>query len=356
MENKNMENKNISKILAESNTEFSKMLDESYLKLYKPWIESTKEICEKIDSLSKDAPLQQYRELYDEWIKSYQKFFGENCPIPTLKPGKETLEKFLACAEESSKLYKSWISELEENSRKTKEIILSEEDPAKYKECYDMWIRSYEKMFDKLLNMHTQESTKGTSGYCMGIPNIYSEYFLQMSKLWKKSYAQLCGPFNESILKLSEKMTDISVGNTDSEAYKEFYTLLAEVYGKHFQCTEPSKEIFDRFIQNTDIYVNMYKSWIAAVEQLSESTKEFSEQKYDQERYKEFYNLWIKIYEKAFCNFFEDMPTIEGPMKDVMEPVKIMAKMYADSFANMSKMLVGQSIHSTSAYPGKNKK
>lgn len=351
-----MENKNISKILAESNTEFSKMIDDSYLKLYKPWIESTKEICEKMTSLSKDAPLQQYRELYDEWIKSYQKFFGENCPIPTLKPNKETLEKFLACAEESNKLYKSWISELEDNSKKTKDILLSEEDPAKYKECYDVWTRSYEKMFDKLLNMHTQESSKEAFGHCMGIPNLYSENFLQMSKLWRESFVQLYEPFNESMLKLYGKMTNISMGNTDPEAYKEFYKLLAEVYGKHFQCAEPSKEIFDRFIQNTDIYVNMYKSWIAAIEQLSESVKELSVQKYDQERYKEFYNLWIKIYEKAFCNFFEDIPTIEGPMKDVMEPLKIMAKMYADSFGKMSKMLVEQSINPASAYPVKNKK
>jgi hypothetical protein len=34
------------------------------------------------------------------------------------------------------------------------------------------------------------------------------------------------------------------------------------------------------------------------------------------------------------------MPTIGGPMKEVMEPVKIMAKMYADTLIKMSKMLV----------------
>jgi hypothetical protein len=62
------------------------------------------------------------------------------------------------------------------------------------------------------------------------------------------------------------------------------------------------------------------------------------------------------MYEKAFDSFFEDMPTIGGPMKEVMEPVKIMAKIYADTFIKMSKMLVRSDIGSASAYPGKNKK
>jgi len=52
----------------------------------------------------------------------------------------------------------------------------------------------------------------------MIIPDIYSESFLQMSKLWKKSYAQLCKPLNESMMTLSKKMVDISMGETDPEA------------------------------------------------------------------------------------------------------------------------------------------
>jgi hypothetical protein len=50
------------------------------------------------------------------------------------------------------------------------------------------------------------------------------------------------------------------------------------------------------------------------------------------------------------------MPTIGGPMKEIMEPVKIMAKMYADTFVKMSKMWVKSGVSSASAYPGKNKK
>jgi len=356
----NKENKDILKTWTDSYIAVSKMWEDSYLKLYKPWIESTGEMLEKTSLLSKEAAPQKYREFYDEWIKTYQNTFGKFYPTPTLKSNIETLEKFLSSAEGSNEIYRSWIAELEENSRKTKEILQGEPDPAKHKECYDMWTKSYEKIFDELLELPTQESTNEIFGNYMGIPDIYSGSFLQMSKLWKKSYAQLCAPLNESMLKLSEKMAEISRGDAGSEAYKEFYTLWMDTYqetsGKQAQSMEPSREMFERFVQSTNIYVSMYKSWIDALEKMSEKAKELTTQTSDPEAYKEFYNLWVKMYEKAFDSFFEDIPTVGGPMKEVMEPIKVMAKMYADTFVRISKMWVKSDFGSASAYPGKNKK
>ncbi|MDO8725979.1 MAG: hypothetical protein Q7J35_07925 [Candidatus Methanoperedens sp.] len=340
--------------------EVSKMWEDSYLKLYKPWIESTGDMLEKMSLLSKEATPQKYREFYDEWIKTYQNSFGKFYPIPTPKSNKETLEKFISSAEESNKLYKSWTSELEENSRKTKEILQGEPDPAKFKECYDIWMKSYEKIFDEFLELSAKESTKEIFGNYMGIPDIYSGSFLQMSKLWKKSYSQLWEPLNESMLKLSEKTAEISRGDADPEAYKEYYTLWVdtynEIYDKYVKSMEPTGEMFEHFVKSSDIYLGVYKSWIAALEKMSEKAKEMSKQTSDPEEYEEFYNLWVKMYEKAFDSFFEDMPTVGGPMKDIMEPVKVMAKMYADTFTKMSKMWVRSDIGSASAYPGKNKK
>src|SRR4030067_1360977 len=340
----NEEKKDLFKTWTDSYITVSKMWEDSYLNLYKPWIESTEEMLEKTSLLSKEAAPQKYREFYDEWIKTYQNTFGKFYPIPTLKSNKETLEKFLSSAEGSNKIYRSWIAELEENSRKTIEILQGEPDPAKHKECYDMWMKSYEKIFDELLELPTQESTKEIFGNYMGIPDIYSGSFLQMSKLWKKSYTQLCGPLNESMLKLSEKMAEISRGNASPEAYKEFYTLWMDTYqetsGKQGQSMELSREMFEHFVQSINIYVSMYKSWIDALEKMSEKAKELSTQTSDPEAYKEFYNLWVKMYEKAFDSFFEDMPTVGGPMKEGMEPIKVMAKMYADTFIKMSKMWV----------------
>jgi hypothetical protein len=351
------ENKDILKTWTDSYKEVSKIWENSYSKLYKPWIESAGEMLEKTALLSKEATPQKYREFYEEWIKTYQDTFGKFYPIPTLKSNKETLEKFLSNAEESNKLYKSWIARLEENSRKTKETLQNEIDPAKYKEVYDMWMVSYEKIFDELIELPAQESTKEIFGNYMGIPDVYSESFLQMSKLWKKSYTQLCEPLNDSMLKLSEKMAEISRGDAGPEAYKEFYTLWVdtnkEIYGKYVKSMEPTGKMFEHFVQSINIYLSMYKSWITALEKMSEKAEELSKQTSDPEAYKEFYNLWVKMYEKAFDGFFEDMPTVGGPMKEIIESVKAMAKMYADTFTKMSKMWMKSGVRSASAYPGK---
>jgi len=349
----------IFKNCADSHAAFSKLWEDSYLKLYKPWIESTGEMFDKTASLSKEATPQKYKEFYNEWLKTYQNSFGKFYPIPTPKSNKETLEKFLSSAEKYNKLYSSWIEELEGNSQKTKEILSGKPDPAKYKECHDMWIKSYEKIFDELTELPL-ESTKEIFGNNMEIPDIFSGSFLQMSKLFKKSYAQLCRPLNQSMMTLSDKMAEISSGNASPEAYKEFYNIWVdtykETYGKYAKSVEPNGEMFENFEQSLTIYLGMYKSWIAALEKMSEKAKELSTQTSDPQAFKEFSNLWVNMYETAFDNFFEDIPTVSGPMKEVMEPVKIMAKMYVDTFIKMSNMCLKSASGSASAYPGKNKR
>jgi hypothetical protein len=67
--------------------------------------------------------------------------------------------------------------------------------------------------------------------------------------------------------------------------------------------------------------LSIYKSWINALEKKQTSYPE---------AYKEFYNLWVKMYEKAFDTFFEDMPTVGGLLEEIMEPVMITNKMYTD--------------------------
>jgi hypothetical protein len=116
---------------------------------------------------------------------------------------------------------------------------------------------------------------------------------------------------------------------------------------------QPTGEMFEHFVKKSDIFLTMYKSWIAALETMSEKAQEMSKQYPDPEGFKEFLNIWITTSEKAFDGFFEDMPTPGGPMKEIMEPVKVMAKMYADTFARMSKMCLKSGIRSASAYPGK---
>lgn len=337
------EEKDIYKVWAESYNTVSKLWEDSYLKLYKPWIESTTEMFEKAVELPNEVTPEKYKKFYTEWEKTYQNTFGKVYPIHTVKSNKETLEKLLASAEESNKLYKSWIAELEENSEKTKETLKGEPDSAKYSECYDMWMKSYEKIFDELLSLPAMESTKDIFEKYTSIPNIYLGSFVQMSKLWKNLYAKQYRPWIEKMMKLSWKMSEISRGDSNPETYKEFYTIwmdtYKETYGQYANFMQPSEDVFEAFGQSTNTYLNMYKSWVEALEKMSEKAKGLSKQTTDPEALKEFYTLWVKMYEKAFDTFFDNMPAA-GMMKEMMDPVRIMAKTYADTYTRMLKMWV----------------
>ena len=339
-------------VWAENYTGFLRLWGDSHLKLYKPWVESMSEMSEKAVLISQDAVPERYKEFYDEWMRTYQHTFGKFYPLPAQNSSKETLEKLLESAEESNRLYRSWIAELEENSKKTLEIMRGNPDHAKYKECYDIWMRSYEKMLDDLHALPAVEQTKEMLTET-GVPDIFSGTHTQMAKLWKDSYSRIYKPWIESMFRLSEKAAEISKGKASAGDYKEFYNLWMDTYQENFSrlldgsSAKSSKEAFENFLQNASIYLNMYKSWISALEKVSEKSKELSSLTASPEAYKEFCDLWIKMYEKAFDSFFDDMPMI-GPMKETMEPVKIAARAYTDAYIKMSRAWAKSSFNAAS--------
>src|SRR5659263_363191 len=253
IKNVNEENKDNGKTCEDSYTAVSKMWEDSCLKLYKPWFESTEAFFGKAFELSKDVSPETYNEFYSEWLKTAQNSFGKFYQIPTLESNKETFEKLLVSAEESKKIYGSWIAELEGNSKATREALTGEADPAKYKEVYDMWINSYGKMLNELLTLPLQQTMKELFQNITGTPDIYTEAFEQISKIWKDSYTKLYLPYTDSMLKLSLKSAQFSQGNASPEAYKEFYDLWMnthqEIYGRLFdaQSMRPSKEVLEQF-------------------------------------------------------------------------------------------------------------
>jgi hypothetical protein len=341
----NAENKDSFKTCEDNYTAVSKMWEDSYLTLYKPWFESTEALFGKAFELSKNAAPETYKEFYGEWVKTSQNNFGKFYQIPTLESNKETLKKLLVSAEESNKIYSSWIADLDENSRATREVLKGEADPAKYKEVYDMWINSYGKMLNELLTLPLRQNMKELFQNITGTPDIYSEAFDQMSKIWKDSYAKLYVPYVDSMLKLSAKSAEISKGNATPEAFKEFHTLwmntYQELYGRLFdaQSMRPSKEVLEQFEHSAKVNQNLFMSWIATLGKLSQKAEELSKQSADPEASKELYNLWAKMYGKAFDNFFENTPTF-SPFKEILEPVKNAAKIYADTFSSMSGVMM----------------
>lgn len=336
-----------------------KIWEDSFDRLYKPWLRTTNEIFEKAVNLSAESSPIKYKEFYDEWErKCHDTPFGKFYNTPAISSSRENLEKFISSADNSNKLYKSWIDELEKNSRMTRDLLKGDPEPEKYKECYDVWMKSYEKMFYKIMALPSQENMKEILGNYMIFPDIYLEGYLQMTKLWKDSYSKIYGPVNESMLKLSEKIAEISKGNASPGTYKDFYTLYMNTYKdlcSRYTSMEPSRDMLEKFKESTDVYLSVYKSWISALDAMSEQAEELLKQNTDPKAFREFQHFWMKTYEKGFESFFKDMPVM-GPMKEIMEPMKIMARMYIDMFTELSKVCFEPGIHSASSYPGKHKK
>jgi len=67
-------------------------------------------------------------------------------------------------------------------------------------------------MLNELLTLPLRQNMKELFQNITGTPDIYSEAFEQMSKIWKDSYAKLYVPYIDSMLKLSAKSAEISKG------------------------------------------------------------------------------------------------------------------------------------------------
>jgi len=120
-----------------------KDVEESYIRLYKPWLESTSVLFEKqLRHQATNSP-EKYREFYNEWTKTFQGRLERISHVPNLETNKKALEKLLINAEKSTDICKSWATELEVNSKKTREILQGTPDPIKYKEAYDLWIKNH---------------------------------------------------------------------------------------------------------------------------------------------------------------------------------------------------------------------
>jgi hypothetical protein len=235
------EHRDTLKNLTDSYVGLSEIWDQSYTKLYKPWMDFMGESTVNLSGISMIAT-SDYKEFYDDWMNTYQKSVGKfsttQVPIPRV-----TLEKVVMTTEESNKICMSWVNEFGENAKKTIEILNNGTDPAKYKEWFDRWRKSYKKISDDLLATPAVKYQKEIFENLIGIPDLYSESFERTAKLWKELYDKIYEPYFESMEKFSESMT------------------------------KSSKELLDAFQESIDINLNLYKGWVSAMEKMSEKFK-----------------------------------------------------------------------------------
>lgn len=334
--------KNAINLWVDNSNEFLKLWSDSSLKLYKPFIEFIGDKSLRMADVSMSASPIKYKEFYEEWIKTYNNTFGKVFPAEISSP-REELESFVKYADESSKVYMSWIEEFGENSKKTAQVLNNGGDPAQYKERYDSWIKAYEKVIDDINEHPAIKYQRDVFGRYTGIPDFYSESMAKMAKQIKEVYSKLYAPSDDSIKKFSDELAKLSKGEVSPETYKKFYDLWVNTYtetsSKMFdpRTMKPSKELLDTLKESTDISINLLKSWTEALEKISEKMKDQSKLTSDPENFKEFYNLWIKMYEQTSKDIFEGVPVV-GPLKEMMEPVKSAYQIYSNTSIEMSKM------------------
>jgi hypothetical protein len=330
------------KLWAEGYTTVSKMWEQSYADLYDPWVESTGRLFDKAVELSKSSAPEKYKEFYEELINVEKNTLSKLYAAPKMATDKESLEKLSKTAEESSKLMKSWSEELAENTKRTQEMLMTGATPDNYNEFYNMWMNSYEKIIDQFVELFTSGGINEAFTRYTGVPSAVLTNLAELSKLWRQSYRNFVSPLMESTSKLMGKYGELTKPGARPEVYKEFYeqwmTTYREAYNRMFkqEFTRPSKEVIESMLESTNSAMTAYKSWLGALEKMQAKMADVLTKSNDPEAYKEFYELWLKTFEKAFDDFFDFMPTF-GPLKEVMEPVKKAGRMQADTYISMSK-------------------
>lgn len=324
----------------------SKLFEDAFDRIYKPWIDANQHFFEKAADLSKDASPEKYREFYDDWtdltINTMKNFY----PASTLTSQREMLEKVMASAEETREALVGITERLRGDIEKTREIFLRSPDSKQLKETYQLWSDSYGKMVDDIVAIATKEDTKSLINSLDGVSSVYVNSMIEMIRLSKESFAAMTRPLMDSMMELNDKMMEITDETADSKAYKEFYEAWMRSYQETFgrlvnpEIALPSKEAVDDFLEKTDTFLNMYKTWISALEKIADKTREMAGTG-DGKMMQEFSQLWTQAYEKAFDSFFDSMPAF-GPMARMMDPVKNAAKIYSENIGNYSKVWSSQ--------------
>lgn len=334
--------KNIINTWTSESNEYLKILGESNLKVYQPLIDFVGEESVRMTDISMNATPEEYKEFYDNWMKTCKNSFGKVYHVPVSSP-KEVLEDVIKCAKESNKVYMSWVEEFENNSRNTSEVLNNGNDPAKYRDCYESWLRTYEKISNDLTDNPAIRYQKEIFSNYMGIPDLGTDSFSKLRKQMQEFITKLYIPSQDSMVKISQDLAIMSKGEAKPEVYKEFFDMWMNTYKETLsrffdpQTMKPSKEMLDSIKESMDISINLFKSWTVALEKMSEKMQDNSKLMNDPEAFREFYNLWIKMYEKSSENIFEGIPLI-SPLKEMIEPVKIACKIYVETSIKMSRM------------------
>lgn len=170
---------------------FSQFYDQNY----KPFVDNwTKLTGQMQDALKGKQDPAKYKELYDSWMQGYEAAFGKFLKMPMVGPSRQLLEKIHKSIDSFIKycgatvdfnmvLYSPSKETIEELVQKAQTILKGEATQEKYKQFYELLVKTFEDRFYQLFKTPAfAESVKTSLDSYLDFRNSHSEVIEEMLK------------------------------------------------------------------------------------------------------------------------------------------------------------------------------
>jgi class III poly(R)-hydroxyalkanoic acid synthase PhaE subunit len=133
-----------------------------YTQNYQPFIENWRKLSREFDEMVKGrSDPSRYKDFYSAFLRGYETTFGKFINMPMIGPSRQVLEKIHKSVDSFIKycgaivdftfvLYSPGKESIEELSKKASSILKGEVSQEKYKEFYDVLIKTFEDRFHQL--------------------------------------------------------------------------------------------------------------------------------------------------------------------------------------------------------------
>jgi DNA-binding transcriptional regulator YbjK len=145
-------------------------------------------------------------------------------------------------------------------------------------------------------------------GEDMNLLELWTEGYSAVTKMWEQSYVNLYNPWVESAGKLFDKAVELSKESTPDK-YKEFYKELVDVQqntlSKMYAVPKgmTDKETLENMTKVAQESNKLMKAWSQELTENTKRTQEMLTSGAAPENYGEFYDMWMKSYQKIIDQF-----------------------------------------------------
>ena len=258
-----------------------------YMKLFKAWTDNAGNISSSPEAM---------QNLLNLWMNSQKEVFGKLFGLPAPAAAnmgdfsesiKKSLENFTLFYDQN---YKPFAENWTKLSGQMQDAFQGKQDPAKYRELYNSWIKGYESAFGKFLKM----PMVGPSRQVMEKIHKSIDSFMKYCGATVDFNMVLYSPSKATIEELAQKAQTILKGEVTQEKYKQFYELLVKTFEDRFYQLFKTPAFTESIKTTLDAYLDFRNNHFAVIEEMLKSTPIITRTEID-DVYQELYNLKKRI-------------------------------------------------------------